>query len=100
MRTALAAPICAALLAGCATVSTGPGDPPTHEIADSCIKAAGQRFIGQRASAETGSAIMAATHSTRLRWVPPDTAVTMEYAYGRVTVGYDAAYTITSVGCS
>ena len=26
--------------------------------------------------------------------------ITMEYAYGRVTVGYDASYTITSIGCS
>ena len=60
----------------------------------------GQRFIGQRATPEAGAAIVEATNSTRLRWVPPRTAVTMEYAFGRVTVSYDDNYAITAVSCS
>jgi hypothetical protein len=31
--------------------------------------------------------------------VPPRTAVTMEYAYGRVTVSYDDDFAITRVTC-
>jgi hypothetical protein len=86
-------------LAACTTVPAD-GEPPAREPADTCQAEPGQRFLGQRASAETGSAIAAATHSTRLRWVPPRTVVTMEYAFGRVTVSYDDDYRITAVSCS
>lgn len=94
-------PITAALLAmsGCATVPVD-ADPPVRQVADTCKADPGKQFIGQRASAETGAAILTATGSTRIRWVPPRTAVTMEYALGRVTVGYDDGYIITAVSCS
>lgn len=82
-------------LTACTTLPDNTAAP-----ADTCKQEAGQRFVGQRASAETGAAIMEATDATRLRWVPPGTAVTMEYAFGRVTVSYDDDYRITAVGCS
>ena len=84
-------------LAACATVPT---DGEERPAGDTCRPEPGQNFIGQRATSETGAIIMRATRSTRLRWVPPDTAVTMEYAFGRVTVAYDREYRITSVSCS
>lgn len=84
-------------LAACATGPTG-GETPAN-VADTCKADAGQRFVGQRATAESGAAIMAATHSTKLRWLPPRTIVTTEYAFGRVGVAYDDAMTITRVSC-
>lgn len=84
-------------LAACATVPTGGETPAT--VADTCKADDGQRFVGQRASAETGAAILAATRSTRLRWVPPRMAVTADYGFGRVTVAYDDAMAITRVSC-
>ena len=98
MRTALVLPGALAL-AACATVPAD-GEPPGREPADTCQREPGLRFIGQRATAELGAEIMDATDSTRLRWVPPRTAVTMEYAFGRVTVSYDDDYRITAVSCS
>ena len=89
---------CPLVLAACATVPAD-GDPP-REPGDSCRAEPGQRFVGQRATGEVGVAIMAATRSTRLRWVPPRTAVTMEYAFGRVTVSYDDDYKVTAVSCT
>jgi hypothetical protein len=83
--------------AGCASV---PAQDPARPSSDTCRAEAGQRFVGQRATPETASAILAATGATRLRWVPPRTAVTLEYAYGRATVSYDDNYTITTVSCS
>ena len=83
------------LLAGCTTIEDDTAAPR-----DTCQAEPGQRFIGQRATLETGAAIVEATNSTRLRWVPPRTAVTMEYAFGRVTVSYDDNYAITAVSCS
>lgn len=97
MKYALLA-ACPLALAACATVPTD-GDPP-REPGDTCRAEPGQVFLGQRATGESGVAIMAATRSTRLRWVPPRTAVTMEYAFGRVTVSYDDDYRITAVSCS
>lgn len=82
--------------AGCASVpAPAPGRPP----GDTCRADAGQRFIGLRATPGAGAALLAATGSTRLRWVPPRTAVTMEYGLGRVTVSYDDNYAITAVSC-
>jgi hypothetical protein len=91
---ALAAGSC--LVAACATMPADGERPPD----DSCRAKPGQRFLGQRASPEVGAAIMAATRSRAIRWVPPRTAITMEYAFGRVTVSYDDDYRITTVGCS
>lgn len=76
-------------LSGCQTVSR------THF----CNAEPGQLFVGQKADAASGLAIRQATGSDVLRWVPPRTAVTMDFQEGRVTVSYDDAMTITMVSC-
>ena len=87
-------------LAACATVPVeGEAEPPVREVPDTCKAEAGQRYVGSRASAEIGAAIVESTDARELRWIPPNTIVTMEYKYGRVTVAYDAAMTITRVSC-
>ena len=96
MKIPLAAAAGACALAACATVPADGDRAPE----DTCRAEPGQGFIGQRATAETGAAIMAVTRSRTIRWVPPRTAITMEYAFGRVTVSYDDAYRITAVSCS
>jgi len=97
MRNMMTTATGALVLAACATVPADGGERPAG---DTCRAEPGQRFVGQRATADSGTAITAATRSTRLRWVPPRTAVTMEYAFGRVTVSYDDDYRITAVSCS
>ncbi len=84
------------VLAGCATVPPAGG---AASAKDTCRADAGERFVGQRATAETGAAILEATLSARLGWGPANTVVTLEYAFGRVTVSYDDAYAITAVSC-
>ena len=94
LRTVVAAASLAGL-AGCATMAdTDPATP-----ADSCRPDAGKRFVGQRATAELGAEMLRATGAQEIRWVPPDTAVTMEYKFGRLTVGYDRDMLVTSVSC-
>ena len=94
-------PLLAALgsLAACATVSAD-GDPPVRDIEGSCRAEPGQRFIGTRATAEIGGQMLAATGATILRWVPPRTAVTMDFNPSRLTVSYDDNYVITTVACT
>ena len=91
MRALLAALL--SPLAACATVAAD------GELADSCKAELGQRFIGQKATAEVGAEIMGATRSSKLRWLAPNSVVTMEYAFGRVNVAYDDSMTITAVRC-
>ena len=82
-------------IAGCTTPA-----PPPRAGGDTCVAAPGQAFIGRRADALSGAELLRLTHSREIRWVGPDMAVTMDYKYGRLTVGYDAAMNIRSVACS
>ena len=86
-------------LAACTTVPAD-GDPPVRDIEGSCRAEPGQRFIGTRATAEVGGQMLAATGATILRWVPPRTAVTMDFNPSRLTVSYDDAMVITTVSCT
>jgi len=82
--------VAALALAACAT---------TTAENNFCNAAAGQLFLGQKADAGSGLAIRQATGADVVRWVPPRTAVTMDFSEGRVTVAYDDAMNITSVTC-
>jgi hypothetical protein len=86
-------------LAACAT-TTPDGDPPVRDIEGSCRAEPGQRFVGTRATAEVGGQLMAATGAKILRWVPPHTAITMDFSPDRLTVSYNDAMVITSVSCT
>jgi len=70
----------AALLTSC-TATPPPADeaPPVRDIKGTCQREPGQRFVGMKASGEVGSEMLAATGAKILRWVPPRTAVTMDF---------------------
>lgn len=87
-------------LAGCATASPPTSSPGDEAPATLCDGPAGQAFIGQKASPATGSQLIAATGAKTLRWVPPRSAVTMDYRPDRLTVSYDDDMVITQVSCT
>ena len=93
--------LAALALAGCAA-TTPPADetPPARDIGGTCQREPGQRFVGMKASGEVGREMLAATGAKILRWVPPRTAVTMDFNPSRLTVSYDDAYVITTVSCT
>jgi len=64
-----------------------------------CTADAAQDMIGQRATAGLGTELLQRTGTRNLRWVPPRSAVTMDYRADRLTVGYDDAYTILRISC-
>ena len=88
-------------LAACAAAAP-PADetPPAREIEGTCRRDAGQRFVGQKASGELGQAMLAATGAKILRWIPPGTAVTMDFNPSRLTVSYGDDLVITRVSCT
>ncbi len=87
-------------LSGCATV-TAEETPTAQDLSDAaCSAEAGQRFIGQKATAEVGAQLLEATGARELRWVPPRTAVTMDFRPDRLTVSYNDEMIITQVSCT
>lgn len=80
-------------LTACATTT-----PPTTTNGP-CNHDALARFTGQKASAETGAALLAASGAKTLRWGGPGMAMTMDFRADRLTVSYDEAMVITSARC-
>jgi hypothetical protein len=100
-RSTLASIAALGALAGCAVTTPPAGDPPVRgEPQGSCVAEPGQRFVGTRATAEVGAQLLAATGAKLLRWVPPRTAVTMDFNPSRLTVSYDDNSIITTVACT
>ena len=87
-----------ALLAACAAA---PAQPPVHGEVQGhvCDAADTARFIGQPATAETGTAILRATHSAIIRWVRPGMMITMEFSASRVTVRMDSEQKVIAINC-
>lgn len=98
--TACAAAAAAALLlAGCTAARTPAAAELPTAPADECNATAAQVHLGQKATGELGVELLRQTAARVLRWVPPRTAVTMDYRADRVTVGYDDDYTIVRISC-
>jgi len=104
IRLSTAAPftaIGAALaLTACASAENGDASSTPPPLEGRCDAEAGQSFVGQKATAETGKGLMEATGAARLRWVPPRTAVTMDFQADRLTVSYDDDMVIERVSCT
>jgi hypothetical protein len=95
MRTIIMAMALSAMLAGC--VGSETGSTPTPRA--SCDTSKLDGFVGQKASADLGAQMLAASKAKLLRWGPPRSAMTMDFRPDRLTVAYDDAMTITSVRC-
>ncbi|HTM94875.1 MAG TPA: I78 family peptidase inhibitor [Croceibacterium sp.] len=91
--------IACALLSACA-VTPPPRDEPPPRHAGECSADAAQHLVGSKATGETGAELMRLTHATTLRWVPPRTAVTMDFRADRLTVSYDDDMVITRISCT
>jgi hypothetical protein len=94
--TLLALTLLAPALAACATV---PAEPVPLPSAGTCNAGLAQVYVGQAATAELGANVQRASKAARLRWIPPRTAVTMDYSEARVNVRYDDAMKVTSISC-
>ena len=99
-----AIPSCCALLALSACATTSPpiddsGEPRTNPDMQMCDDTGMDSHIGHTASAQMGAAMLAQSGARQLRWVPPRTAVTMDYRADRLTVSYDDDMVIDRVSC-
>jgi hypothetical protein len=96
-----------ALLSACAAnapPADSPGPPrptPVHgeTPGHTCSTAGTDRFIGLRATSDTGAEIMRATKAAVLRWAPPGYVLTMDFRADRVTVYLGPDYKVTEIKC-
>lgn len=96
MRTALVAMMMVPL-AACATTSGS--EAPVANAQGPCSNEAVASFVGQKASAETGAAMLKASGAKAMRWGGPGMAMTMDFRPDRLTVSYDEAMVIISARC-
>lgn len=79
------------------------GTPPPENLPampeGSCNADAVQSHVGHKASAASGVELLRLSGARTLRWVPPRSAVTMDYRADRLTVAYDDDYTIVRISC-
>lgn len=78
--------------------ANGPTTPPAAAEGP-CRNEELDAFVGRKASAETGAALLKASGATALRWGGPGMAMTMDFRPDRLTVSYDESMVITSARC-
>lgn len=89
------------IMSGCAPV---PPQPPAEVEPrvfgeGNCNAAPAQRLIGRAATTELGAEALRLTGATALRWIPPGSAVTMDYRTDRLNIELDAQNRVTRIRC-
>jgi Peptidase inhibitor I78 family len=64
-----------------------------------CSADAAQYAVGQKTSVELATELMKKTGSKTLRWIPPRSAVTMDFRNDRLNIAYDDFMVITQISC-
>ncbi len=99
MKSAAIAVLPLALVA-CTTSAVDQPAPPIRKPVEAiCDASTLQEHIGHTASEKSGAVLLELSGARTLRWVPPRTAVTMDYRPDRLTVGYDDDMKITRISC-
>ncbi len=103
-KTFLLAPAVALALplAACATTTPATDTEDEYRVREpegECDASGVQDLVGQQATQELGARLLERTGARVLRWVPPNTAVTMDYRLDRLTVSYDADMVIERISC-
>lgn len=96
MRTTVLVLAGAALAACTTTVPAADDSAPEGP----CRAEPAQRLVGSKATGETGAELLRLTGARTLRWVPPRTAVTMDFRPDRLTVSYDDDMIIERISCT
>ena len=58
-----------------------------------------QALIGEQANENTGELALKRSKAKKLRWIPPNSAITMDYRMDRLNISYNEEMAITKVNC-
>lgn len=87
-------------LAACSTTMPDAGDPVLQPATNRpCDVSNVQDRVGEQATTALGEELLGATSARSLRWIPPRSAVTMDYRPDRLNVSYDDSFTILRIYC-
>lgn len=86
-------------ITGCAADGQDARGTPPVAGKGACDNAKLDGFVGQRATAELGAQMLAASGARTLRWAAPGMALTMDFREDRLTVAYDVEMAIQSARC-
>ncbi len=81
-------------------IATAPADDDDSGDGDRCGAGEVAKYVGQEAMPDVRARITADVGHTRIRWVGPDTVVTMDYSPERLNVTLDADDVITGANCA
>ncbi len=84
---------------GCSASNGTDAHPSPPPMEAQCHAEGLDQFIGQKATAETGAAMLKASGARTLRWGGPGMAMTMDYRADRLTVSYDRDMIIERASC-
>jgi hypothetical protein len=87
---------------GCTPVppAAEPGEDPVPEQgAGNCNAAPAQSLVGRLRSAELGAEALRLSAAATIRWIPPGTAVTMDYREDRLNIELDGRNRVTRIRC-
>lgn len=100
MKKWLGAIACAVTVSACtAPQNSPPSGIPSAEGAGICDAANVQSYLGSMVTEELGAKVLSETGSRILRWIPPRSAVTMDYRTDRVSISYDDQRMVTAIRC-
>ena len=94
-----------AMIAGLTVVLLLPAACATTTVAPSalgertCDAAPTQQLVGQTVTQALGVEAMRLSGAEILRWIPPNSAVTMDYRQNRLNVSYDENALVTDINC-
>lgn len=85
-------------LAACQTTKKAE-EPAPIDNADSCGASKVTSFVGQELTAATRLAIQDRAGTDNIRWIAPNSAVTMDYRQDRLNVNYNSQNIIEKINC-
>lgn len=96
------------LLAGACSTAQAPAteppadSPPLHGTTPGhkCDPVNIQQFVGKQRSGALEQQMLRVSRAAIVRWVPPGTAVTMEFRFDRLTVFLDSSNRVERISCS
>ena len=85
-------------VSACATSrDSEPITPPMGPA--TCNADAVQDLVGQTANQALAASAMARSGAEILRWIPPNSAVTMDFRPERLNISYDQELVVTDINC-
>ena len=100
MKVVISLAVISALTACATSAPLGEKEPLRRAPQGECDAATVQTHIGKTATQALGTRLLADSGADVLRWVPPRSAVTMDYRPDRLTVSYNDDMVVTSIKCA